>query len=79
MGFLAPFCNVTIQGNYLKGLLPALNYMKDDIKTAIAVNNFTKLVDHPIYDNEGGIIMVRVFQLMTSKLKSSMVTVAKNL
>jgi hypothetical protein len=35
--------------------------MKDDIKTAIAVNNFTKLVDHPIYDNEGGIIMVRVF------------------
>ncbi|CAD8120442.1 unnamed protein product [Paramecium sonneborni] len=79
LSFLKDFCPISIQGNYLKGVIAALNFIKNQIQTQIVVNNFTKRLEHPFYDNEAGIIMVRVFQLMTQKLKSSMLGVTNDL
>ncbi|CAD8124570.1 unnamed protein product [Paramecium sonneborni] len=79
MGFLVDFCPISIQGNFLKGVIAALNFIKNSIQTQIVINKFSKRVEHPIYDNEAGIIMVRVFQLMTQKLKSSMLGVTIDL
>ncbi|CAK59739.1 unnamed protein product (macronuclear) [Paramecium tetraurelia] len=79
LSFLEDFCTISIQGNFLKGVIAALNFMKNQIRTQIIVNNFTKRLEHPFYDNEAGIIMVRVFQLMTQKLKSSMLGVTTDL
>ncbi|CAD8182788.1 unnamed protein product [Paramecium pentaurelia] len=79
LAFLKDFCSISIQGNFLKGAIAALNFMKNQIRTQIVVNNFTKRLEYPLYDNEAGIIMVRVFQLMTQKLKSSMLGVTTDL
>ncbi|CAD8209753.1 unnamed protein product [Paramecium octaurelia] len=79
LGFLVDFCPISIQGNYLKGVVAALNFIKNQIQTQIVVNKFSTRVEYPIYDNEAGIIMVRVFQMMTQKLKSSMLGVTNEL
>ncbi|CAD8198258.1 unnamed protein product [Paramecium pentaurelia] len=79
LGFLVDFCPISIQGNYLKGVMAALNFMKNQIQTQIVANRFSKRLEYPIYDNEAGIIMVRVFQMMTQKLKTSMLGVTNDL
>jgi hypothetical protein len=44
----------------------------------MAINNFTKRVEYNLYENEGALIIMVAFQIMTSELKTGMVMILNN-
>ncbi|CAK64015.1 unnamed protein product (macronuclear) [Paramecium tetraurelia] len=77
LGFLKQYCEKSLQGSLLLGLFPTLKFISNQISNQMMINNFTKRVEFNKYENEGSIIVLRAFQLMSKQFKIGMVNVTE--
>ncbi|CAD8173693.1 unnamed protein product [Paramecium pentaurelia] len=77
LGFLKQYCEKSLQGSLLLGLFPTLKFISNSISSQMQINNFTKRVEYNKYENEGSLIVLRAFQLMSKQFKLGMVNVTK--
>ncbi|CAD8133797.1 unnamed protein product [Paramecium octaurelia] len=55
------YCDKSFEGTLTKGLIEALNYITNSIKTQQQINNFTKRIEIQLYEQEGSQIVTRSF------------------
>ncbi|CAD8066521.1 unnamed protein product [Paramecium sonneborni] len=77
LGFLKQYCEKSLQGTLQLGLFPTLKYISNSISIQMQINNFTKRVEFNKYENEGSLIVLRAFQLMSKQFKKGMVDVTE--
>ncbi|CAD8072172.1 unnamed protein product [Paramecium sonneborni] len=77
LGFLKQYCEKSLQGTLLLGLFPTLKFISNSISIQMQINNFTKRVEFTKYENEGSLIVLRAFQLMSKQFKIGMVNVTE--
>ncbi|CAD8174419.1 unnamed protein product [Paramecium octaurelia] len=77
LGFLKQYCDKSLQGSLLLGLFPTLKFISNSISNQMQINNFTQRVEYNKYENEGSLIVLRAFQLMSKQFKLGMVNVTE--
>ncbi|CAD8093640.1 unnamed protein product [Paramecium sonneborni] len=75
---LTVYCQISLDGVLLKGMIPSLNYISTAIRNQQAINNFTKRVEVHFYELEGAQIISQVFSNVSQQLKSGMIDLTQH-
>ncbi|CAD8075508.1 unnamed protein product [Paramecium sonneborni] len=66
------YCQFSFDGSFSNGMISALNYITNYIKSQQAINNFTRRVEIQYYEAEGSQIVSRVFSNLVNQFNSSL-------
>ncbi|CAD8111178.1 unnamed protein product [Paramecium sonneborni] len=70
---LTPYCEFSLDGVLMKGMIPSLNYISQSIRSQQAINNFTKRAEIHFYELEGAQVICLAFQNVSEQLKQGMI------
>ncbi|CAD8166915.1 unnamed protein product [Paramecium pentaurelia] len=66
------YCSLSFDGSLSKGMITALSYISNLIKSQQAINNFTRRVEMQYYEQEGSQIVGRIFSVLVNQFNISL-------